>query len=705
MTRDFSVGRTLAGGRLPAALPLIVVNIINMEEDVTMTKKPYYITTAIAYTSGKPHIGNTYEIVLADSIARYKREQGYDVRFQTGTDEHGQKIEQKAEAAGVSPQEFVDNVAGEIKRIWDLMNTSYDKFIRTTDPDHERQVQKIFKKLYDQGDIYKGYYEGMYCTPCESFFTESQLVDGKCPDCGRPVQPAREEAYFFRMSKYADRLIQHINEHPEFIQPVARKNEMMNNFLLPGLQDLCVSRTSFKWGVPVDFDDKHVVYVWLDALTNYITGLGYDCDGENGELFEKYWPADLHLIGKDIIRFHTIYWPIFLMALGLPLPKQIFGHPWLLRGDGKMSKSVGNVIYADDLVKFFGVDAVRYFVLHEMPFDNDGVITWELMVERLNSDLANVLGNLVNRTVSMSNKYFGGLVHDAGAAEPVDEELTKVVLDTVKKVDQKMNELRVADAITEIFTLFKRCNKYIDETTPWTLAKDEAKKDRLATVLYNLVESICIGASLLESFMPDTSKAILEQVGCTKRTLTQMEQFGLYGEGHVTQNPQILFARLDVNEVLAQVEELQKAQAAEAAGDAGSQNEKASADAAGETIAEADETVIDIEAKEEITYEDFARMQFQVGEIIACEAVKKSKKLLCSQVKIGSQVKQIVSGIKAHYTPEEMVGKKVMVLVNLKPATLAGVVSEGMLLCAEDEQGNLALMTPEKNMPAGAEIC
>ena len=676
-----------------------------MEEDVTMTKKPYYITTAIAYTSGKPHIGNTYEIVLADSIARYKREQGYDVRFQTGTDEHGQKIEQKAEAAGVSPQEFVDNVAGEIKRIWDLMNTSYDKFIRTTDPDHERQVQKIFKKLYDQGDIYKGYYEGMYCTPCESFFTESQLVDGKCPDCGRPVQPAREEAYFFRMSKYADRLIQHINEHPEFIQPVARKNEMMNNFLLPGLQDLCVSRTSFKWGVPVDFDDKHVVYVWLDALTNYITGLGYDCDGENGELFEKYWPADLHLIGKDIIRFHTIYWPIFLMALGLPLPKQIFGHPWLLRGDGKMSKSVGNVIYADDLVKFFGVDAVRYFVLHEMPFDNDGVITWELMVERLNSDLANVLGNLVNRTVSMSNKYFGGLVHDAGAAEPVDEELKKVVLDTVKKVDQKMNELRVADAITEIFTLFKRCNKYIDETTPWTLAKDEAKKDRLATVLYNLVESICIGASLLESFMPDTSKAILEQVGGTKRTLTQMEQFGLYGEGHVTQNPQILFARLDVNEVLAQVEELQKAQAAEAAGDAGSQNEKASADAAGETIAEADETVIDIEAKEEITYEDFARMQFQVGEIIACEAVKKSKKLLCSQVKIGSQVKQIVSGIKAHYTPEEMVGKKVMVLVNLKPATLAGVVSEGMLLCAEDEQGNLALMTPEKNMPAGAEIC
>ncbi len=660
-----------------------------------MTKKPYYITTAIAYTSGKPHIGNTYEIVLADSIARYKREQGYDVRFQTGTDEHGQKIEQKAEAAGVSPKEFVDQVAAEIKRIWDLMNTSYDKFIRTTDSDHEKQVQKIFRKLYEQGDIYKGYYEGMYCTPCESFFTESQLVDGKCPDCGRPVQPAREEAYFFRMSKYADRLIQYINEHPEFIQPVARKNEMMNNFLLPGLQDLCVSRTSFKWGVPVDFDDKHVIYVWLDALTNYITGLGYDCDGENGELFEKYWPADLHLIGKDIIRFHTIYWPIFLMALGLPLPKQVFGHPWLLRGDGKMSKSVGNVIYADDLVKFFGVDAVRYFVLHEMPFDNDGVITWELMVERLNSDLANVLGNLVNRTVSMSNKYFGGVVRDAGAAEPVDEELKKVALDTVKKVDQKMNELRVADAITEIFTLFKRGNKYIDETTPWALAKDEAKKDRLATVLYNLVESICIGASLLESFMPDTSKAILAQVGGEKRSLAQMEQFGLYGEGRVTEKPQILFARMDINEVLAQVEELQKEQAAQAGGEKEGEAAEAAAD---------EEPVIDIEAKPEISYEDFAKLQFQVGEIISCEAVKKSKKLLCSQVKIGSQVKQIVSGIKANYTPEEMVGKKVMVLVNLTPATLAGVVSEGMLLCAEDADGNLALLTPEKEMPAGAQI-
>ncbi len=660
-----------------------------------MTKKPYYITTAIAYTSGKPHIGNTYEIVLADSIARYKREQGYDVRFQTGTDEHGQKIEQKAEAVGVSPKEFVDQVAAEIKRIWDLMNTSYDKFIRTTDSDHEKQVQKIFRKLYEQGDIYKGYYEGMYCTPCESFFTESQLVDGKCPDCGRPVQPAREEAYFFRMSKYADRLIQYINEHPEFIQPVARKNEMMNNFLLPGLQDLCVSRTSFKWGVPVDFDDKHVIYVWLDALTNYITGLGYDCDGENGELFEKYWPADLHLIGKDIIRFHTIYWPIFLMALGLPLPKQVFGHPWLLRGDGKMSKSVGNVIYADDLVKFFGVDAVRYFVLHEMPFDNDGVITWELMVERLNSDLANVLGNLVNRTVSMSNKYFGGAVRNPGVSEPVDEELKKVALDTVKKVDQKMNELRVADAITEIFTLFKRCNKYIDETTPWALAKDEARKDRLATVLYNLVESICIGASLLESFMPDTSKEILAQVGGEKRSLAQMEQFGLYGEGRVTEKPQILFARMDINEVLAQVEELQKEQAAQAGGEKEGEAAEAAAD---------EEPVIDIEAKPEISYEDFAKLQFQVGEIISCEAVKKSKKLLCSQVKIGSQVKQIVSGIKANYTPEEMVGKKVMVLVNLKPATLAGVVSEGMLLCAEDADGNLALLTPEKEMPAGAQI-
>ena len=668
-------------------------------------RKPYYITTAIAYTSGKPHIGNTYEIILADSIARYKRAQGYDVRFQTGTDEHGQKIELKAEEAGVTPKAYVDRVAGTVKEIWDLMNTSYDKFIRTTDADHEAQVQKIFKKLYDKGDIYKGYYEGMYCTPCESFFTESQLVDGKCPDCGREVQPAKEEAYFFRMSKYADRLIQYINDHPEFIQPVSRKNEMMNNFLLPGLQDLCVSRTSFSWGVPVDFDPKHVVYVWLDALTNYITGLGYDCDGNSSEMFEKYWPADLHLIGKDIIRFHTIYWPIFLMALDLPLPKQVFGHPWLLQGDGKMSKSKGNVLYADTLVDFFGVDAVRYFVLHEMPFDNDGVISWELMVERVNSDLANVLGNLVNRTISMTNKYFGGVVTSSGAADAVDEDLKQTVLAAVRRTDEKMEQLRVADAISEIFGIFRRSNKYIDETAPWTLAKDEASRDRLAEVLYNLTEAITIGASLLESFMPDTSKAILEQVGGTKRTLTQMEQFGLYGEGHVTQNPQILFARLDVNEVLAQVEELQKAQAAEAAGDAGSQNEKASADAAGETIAEADETVIDIEAKEEITYEDFARMQFQVGEIIACEAVKKSKKLLCSQVKIGSQVKQIVSGIKAHYTPEEMVGKKVMVLVNLKPAKLAGVLSEGMLLCAEDSEGNLSLMVPEKEMPAGAEIC
>ncbi len=693
-----------------------------------MSKKPYYITTAIAYTSGKPHIGNTYEIVLADSIARYKREQGYDVRFQTGTDEHGQKIEQKAEAAGVTPQQFVDDVAKEIKRIWDLMNTSYDKFIRTTDPDHERQIQKVFKKLYDQGDIYKGYYEGMYCTPCESFFTESQLIDGKCPDCGRPVQPAKEEAYFFKMSKYADRLIKHINEHPEFIQPVSRKNEMMNNFLLPGLQDLCVSRTSFKWGIPVDFDDRHVVYVWLDALTNYITGLGYDCDGNHGELFGKYWPADLHLIGKDIIRFHTIYWPIFLMALGLPLPKQVFGHPWLLRGEGKMSKSVGNVIYADDLVDFFGVDAVRYFVLHEMPFDNDGIITWELLVERLNSDLANVLGNLVNRTVSMSNKYFGGQVRDAGAAEEVDADLKAAATQTAAKVSAKMDELRVADAISEIFALFKRCNKYIDETMPWALAKDEAKKDRLATVLYNLVESICMGASLLESFMPETSAAILKQVGGKKRTLTELAQFGLYGEGKVTEKPEILFARLDVKEVLEKVEALQAAQAAEAAKEAkGAQGGEAAAGstpiaagsaqgngaAAGaqdgaQAAAGSDgvpQEAVDIEAKPEITYDDFARLQFQVGEIIACEEVKKSKKLLCSQVKIGSEVKQILSGIKAHYTPQEMVGKKVMVLVNLKPAKMAGLVSEGMLLCAEDAAGNLALMTPEKEMPAGAEIC
>lgn len=658
-------------------------------------KKPYYITTAIAYTSGKPHIGNTYEAVLADSIARFKRAEGYDVRFQTGTDEHGQKIELKAEAAGVSPQDFVDGVAGEIKTIWDLMNTSYDKFIRTTDKDHEAQVQKIFKKLYDQGDIYKGYYEGLYCTPCESFFTESQLVDGKCPDCGREVQPAKEEAYFFKMSKYADRLIAYINEHPEFIQPVSRKNEMMNNFLLPGLQDLCVSRTSFTWGVPVSFDPKHVTYVWLDALTNYITGLGYDCDGNHGELFDKFWPADLHLIGKDIIRFHTIYWPIFLMALDLPLPKQVFGHPWLLQGDGKMSKSKGNVLYADTLVNFFGVDAVRYFVLHEMPFDNDGVISWELMVERLNSDLANILGNLVNRTISMSNKYFGGTVRNGGAAEEVDEDLKAVVLDAVKKTVAKMDQLRVADAITEIFGIFRRCNKYIDETMPWALAKDEDKKERLATVLYNLVEAITIGASLLESFMPETSEKILSQLQAEKRSLEQMDTFGLYPSGgQVTDKPEILFARMDVKEVLEKAEKIQAEQAAAAA-------ENGAADAEENQ----EEPVIDIEAKPEISYDDFAAMQFQVGEIISCEAVPKSKKLLCSQVKIGSQVKQIVSGIKAHYSPEEMVGKKVMVLVNLKPAKLAGVMSEGMILCAEDADGNLSLMVPEKKMPAGAEIC
>ena len=649
-----------------------------------MDKKKFYMTTAIAYTSGKPHIGNTYEIVLADSIARFKREQGYDVFFQTGTDEHGQKIELKAEEKGVTPKDFVDEVSTEIRRIWDLMNTSYDKFIRTTDADDEKQVQKIFRKLYDKGDIYKGHYEGMYCTPCESFFTESQLVDGKCPDCGREVQPAKEEAYFFRMSKYADRLIEHINTHPEFIQPVSRKNEMMNNFLLPGLQDLCVSRTSFKWGIPVDFDPKHVVYVWLDALTNYITGIGYDCDGNSSEQFKKDWPADLHLIGKDIIRFHTIYWPIFLMALDLPLPKQVFGHPWLLQGDGKMSKSKGNVLYADELVDFFGVDAVRYFVLHEMPFENDGVISWELMVERMNSDLANTLGNLVNRTVSMSNKYFGGVVENKNVNEPVDEELKKVVLETPNKVIAKMEELRVADAITEIFTLFKRCNKYIDETMPWALAKDEAKKERLATVLYNLVESISVGATLLESFMPETSDKVLAQLGAQKRKLSQMDTFGLYPSGNkVTEKPEILFARMDINEVMAKVAELHPAK---------------------EEVKE-EEKGIDIEPKEEITFEEFGKMQFQVGEIISCEAVKKSKKLLCSQVKIGSQVKQIVSGIKAHYTPEEMVGKKVMVLVNLKPAKLAGVLSEGMLLCAEDENGELSLMVPEKKMPSGAEIC
>lgn len=659
-----------------------------------MSKKPYYISTAIAYTSGKPHIGNTYEIVLADSIARFKRYQGFDVYFQTGTDEHGQKIELKAKDAGITPKEFVDQVAGEIKRIWDLMNTSYDKFIRTTDKDHELQVQKIFKKLYEQGDIYKGFYEGLYCTPCESFFTPSQLVDGKCPDCGREVQPAKEEAYFLKLSKYADRLIEHINTHPEFIQPESRKNEMMNNFLLPGLQDLCVSRTSFKWGIPVDFDDRHVVYVWLDALSNYITGIGYDADGNHGEQYKKFWPADLHLIGKDIIRFHTIYWPIILMALGEPLPKQVFGHPWLLQGSNadKMSKSKGNVIYADDLVKLFGVDAVRYFVLHEMPFENDGVISWELLVERINSDLANTLGNLVNRTISMSNKYFDGIVSDGKAAEPVDEELKALALETPKKVVSKMDKLRVAEAISDIFTLFKRCNKYIDETMPWVLAKEESKKDRLATVLYNLVESICIGASLLDSFMPKTAGNIVTQLSTKIRSLDELNQFGCYESGtKVTETPQILFARLDLKEVLDKVEELHAQQNAEVTQE--------------ETQGEAkDASVIDVEAKPEITYDDFAKLQFQIGEIIACEEVKKSKKLLCSQVKIGSQVRQIVSGIKAHYKPEEMVGKKVMVVTNLKPATLAGLLSEGMILCAEDAEGNLSLMVPERDMPAGAEI-
>ena len=650
-----------------------------------MEKKKFYMTTAIAYASGKPHIGNTYEVVLADSIARYKRFEGYDVFFQTGTDEHGQKIELKAEEAGVTPKEFVDNAADQIKKIWDLMDTSYDKFIRTTDEDHEKQVQKIFKYMYDKGDIYKGSYEGMYCTPCESFWTPSQLVDGKCPDCGREVQPAKEEAYFFKMSKYADRLIEHINTHPEFIQPVSRKNEMMNNFLLPGRQDLCVSRTSFTWGIPVTFDPKHVTYVWLDALTNYITGIGYDCDGDSTENFKKLWPADLHLIGKDIIRFHTIYWPIFLMSLDLPLPKQVFGHPWLLQGDGKMSKSKGNVLYADELVDFFGVDAVRYFVLHEMPFENDGVITWELMVERLNSELANTLGNLVNRTVSMSNKYFGGVVTNTGVAEDVDADLKATVLGTLTKTTEKMDQLRVADALTEIFALFKRCNKYIDETMPWALAKDPEKKDRLATVLYNLVESISYGAALLESFMPTTSKKILAQLNAKPRTIDQMTEFGLYESGtRVTETPEILFARLDVKEVLAKVEEHKAAQAAEAA---------------------QKENVIDIEAKEAVSYDDFAKLQFQVGEILSCEAVPKADKLLCSQVKIGSQVRQIVSGIRSTYSPEEMVGKKVMVLVNLQPRKIRGLVSEGMLLCAEDADGKLSLVAPEKEMPAGAEIC
>lgn len=653
------------------------------------SKGKYYITTAIAYTSGKPHIGNTYEIVLADAIARFKRQEGYDVYFQTGTDEHGQKIQEKAEAAGIKPKEHVDHIAGEVRRIWDLMNSSYDGFVRTTDEDHEKQVQKIFKKLYDKGDIYKGSYEGLYCTPCESFWTESQLADGKCPDCGRDVKPAKEEAYFFKMSKYADRLIEHINAHPEFIQPVSRKNEMMNNFLLPGLQDLCVSRTSFSWGIPVDFDPKHVVYVWLDALTNYITKIGYDAEGNSGELFSKNWPADLHLIGKDIIRFHTIYWPIFLMALDLPLPKQVFGHPWLLQGNGKMSKSKGNVLYADELAEFFGVDAVRYFVLHEMPFDNDGVITWELMVERLNSDLANTLGNLVNRTISMSNKYFGGVVKDSGVEEAVDEDLKAVVTGAAAKVEARMEELRVADAITEAFHLFKRCNKYIDETTPWILAKDEAALPRLETVLYNLTESISIGATLLKSFMPETAEKILAQLNAEEIPYEELSSFGHYKSGNkVTEKPEILFARLDLDEVMKKVEERYPSVQEETK----------------EAAAE-EETGIDLEPKAEITFDDFMKMQFQVGEIIECKAVEKSKKLLCSQVKIGSQVKQIVSGIRKHYAPEDMVGKKVMVLVNLKPAKLAGVLSEGMLLCAEDENGALALMVPDKGMPSGAEIC
>ena len=659
-------------------------------------KGKYYMTTAIAYTSGKPHIGNTYEIILADAIARYKRAEGYDVYFQTGTDEHGQKIQEKAEAAGISPKEYVDQVSGEVKRIWDLVNSSYDNFVRTTDEDHEKCVKKIFKKLYDQGDIYKGSYEGMYCTPCESFWTESQLVDGKCPDCGREVKPAKEEAYFFKMSKYADCLIDYINTHPEFIQPVSRKNEMMNNFLLPGLQDLCVSRTSFSWGIPVDFDPKHVVYVWLDALTNYITKIGYDPDGSS-ELFKKNWPADLHLIGKDIVRFHTIYWPIFLMALDLPLPKQVFGHPWLLQGGDKMSKSKGNVIYADDMVDLFGVDATRYFVLHEMPYENDGVITWDLVIERFNSDLANILGNLVNRTVSMSNKYFGGIVKSTGVTAEVDEDLKAVVTGTRDRVAQKMEKLRVADAISEVFALFRRCNKYIDETTPWVLAKDEAQQDRLAEVLYNLTESITIGASLLHSFLPETAEKIVAQLSTSLRDFDDLDKFGLYASGtKVTETPEILFARLDPKEIMPKVEELQAKQKAEYEAEQKKLN--------GEEAAE-EEASIDIEPKEEITFDDFMKMQFQVGEILSCEAVAKSKKLLCSQVKIGSQVKQIVSGIRKDYSPEEMVGKKVMVLVNLKPAKLAGVLSEGMLLCAEDADGNLSLMTPEKKMPSGAEIC
>ena len=663
------------------------------------SKGKFYMTTAIAYTSGKPHIGNTYEIVLADAIARFRRQEGYDVYFQTGTDEHGQKIQEKAEKAGITPKEYVDNVAGEVKRIWDLMNTSYDNFVRTTDEDHEKQVKKIFKKLYDKGDIYKGSYEGLYCTPCESFWTESQLVDGKCPDCGREVQPAKEEAYFFKMSKYADKLINYINEHPEFIQPVSRKNEMMNNFLLPGLQDLCVSRTSFSWGIPVDFDPKHVVYVWLDALTNYITKIGYDADGNSSDLFNKNWPADLHLIGKDIIRFHTIYWPIFLMALDLPLPKQVFGHPWLLQGGEKMSKSKGNVIYADDMADLFGVDATRYFVLHEMPFENDGIITWDLVIERYNSDLANILGNLVNRTISMSNKYFDGVVKSTGVTEEVDADLKAIVTSARDKVAEKMKNLRVADAITEVFNLFRRCNKYIDETAPWVLAKDEAAKDRLAEVLYNLVESITIGACLLKSFLPETADRILAQLNAGMREYDDLDKFGLYENGNkVTDKPEILFARLDAKEIMPKIDAIREAQKAEF------EAEQKALGELPETTEESGEA-IDIEAKPEIEYDDFMKMQFQVGEIISCKAVPKSKKLLCSQVKIGSQVKQIVSGIRKYYTPEEMVGKKVMVLVNLKPAKLAGVLSEGMLLCAEDAEGNLALMTPEKAMPSGAEIC
>ena len=663
------------------------------------SKGKFYMTTAIAYTSGKPHIGNTYEIVLADAIARFRRQEGYDVYFQTGTDEHGQKIQEKAEKAGITPKEYVDNVAGEVKRIWDLMNTSYDNFVRTTDEDHEKQVKKIFKKLYDKGDIYKGSYEGLYCTPCESFWTESQLVDGKCPDCGREVQPAKEEAYFFKMSKYADKLINYINEHPEFIQPVSRKNEMMNNFLLPGLQDLCVSRTSFSWGIPVDFDPKHVVYVWLDALTNYITKIGYDADGNSSDLFNKNWPADLHLIGKDIIRFHTIYWPIFLMALDLPLPKQVFGHPWLLQGGEKMSKSKGNVIYADDMADLFGVDATRYFVLHEMPFENDGIITWDLVIERYNSDLANILGNLVNRTISMSTIYVDGVVKSTGVTEEVDADLKAVVTSARDKVAEKMKNLRVADAITEVFNLFRRCNKYIDETAPWVLAKDEAAKDRLAEVLYNLVESITIGACLLKSFLPETADRILAQMNAGMREYDDLDKFGLYENGNkVTDKPEILFARLDAKEIMPKIDAIREAQKAEF------EAEQKELGELPETTEETGEA-IDIEAKPEIEYDDFMKMQFQVGEIISCEAVPKSKKLLCSQVKIGSQVKQIVSGIRKYYTPEEMVGKKVMVLVNLKPAKLAGVLSEGMLLCAEDAEGNLALMTPEKAMPSGAEIC